>query len=123
MSIAKTKTIAEINSKVHYDNTAKALVKCEKDIKGYRELIQKNQQIYRNSETNVEDMMKLASRSLENFQKLIEVMGASQEGYINNGDIPPGGPIFQKSCCRKFGLCQNCGALPGPSGGRAQQQC
>ncbi|MFG6375194.1 MAG: MCP four helix bundle domain-containing protein [Desulfovibrio sp.] len=85
----KLKTIAEINSKVHYDNTAKALVKCEKDIKGYRELIQKNQQIYRNSETNVEDMMKLASRSLENFQKLIEVMGASQEGYINNGDIRP----------------------------------
>ena len=37
----KLKTIAEINSKVHYDNTAKALVKCEKDIKGYRELIQK----------------------------------------------------------------------------------
>ena len=85
----KLKTIAEINSKVHYDNTAKALAKCEKDIKGYRELIQKNQQIYTNYETNVVDRIKLTSRSLESKQYHIKVMGASQEGYINNGDIRP----------------------------------
>lgn len=85
----KLKTITEINSKVHYENTAKALVKAEKDLQQYRELIQNNHKVYEDSEKIVSDMMRSAGKVLEIFQKLIGVMGTSLEGYINNGDIRP----------------------------------
>lgn len=57
--------LKQINSKVHYVNTARALEKAEKDLIVYTDLIRNNQALYIASENLVVEMKKSASALME----------------------------------------------------------
>ena len=50
--------LKQINARVHYENTARALDKAEKDLVTYADLIRKNQNVYASSENLVVEMRK-----------------------------------------------------------------
>lgn len=79
-------TLKQLNSKIYYENTAKALDKAEKDIVKYKELIRKNQDIYERGEKLVQTMMDSAKRSLDKFAQLINTMGKTQTAFIEAGE-------------------------------------
>lgn len=82
----KIQALKQLNAVVHYENTARALEKAEKDLVVYADLIRKNQAIYTSSESLVVEMRESANELLEQYRLLINTIGSSLEGYINAGD-------------------------------------
>lgn len=78
--------LKQINARVHYENTARALDKAEKDLVTYADLIRKNQNVYESSENLVVEMRKSANELLEQYGLLINAIGASLENHIGVGD-------------------------------------
>lgn len=78
--------LKQINARVHYENTARALDKAEKDLVTYADLIRKNQNVYASSENLVVEMRKSANELLEQYGLLINAIGASLENHIGVGD-------------------------------------
>ena len=77
--------LKQINARVHYENTARALDKAEKDLVTYADLIRKNQNVYASSENLVVEMRKSANELLEQYGLLINAIGASLEKH--NGAV------------------------------------
>ncbi len=82
--------LKQINARVHYENTARALDKAEKDLAVYADLIRKNQTLYISSENLVVEMKKSAVALLEQYALLVKALGAGLEGSIAAGDSRTG---------------------------------
>ena len=80
------KHLSDLNAKVYYETTAKALTKAEKDIAAYRSLIETNETLYKRSEQLVRDMGGAVTGALESLQKLIGAIGASIDEALGTGD-------------------------------------
>lgn len=82
----KLAALKQINSVVHFENTAKALEKAEKNIVIYEDLIRKNQTINERAEALVVKMMKAGDQTLSKVAVLVKTMGETQRGFIQAGN-------------------------------------
>lgn len=78
--------IKQLNAKNHYENTAKAIEKGERDLAAYVEMIRANQNIYEQGETLMQSMMRSAERSMKHFEELIMAMSKTQQDFIKSGN-------------------------------------
>lgn len=82
----KLQSLRQLNAAVHYENTARALDKAEKDLATYADLIRQNQTVYASSEDLVVAMMASAGKSMEQFELLIKAIGDSLGRHVDAGD-------------------------------------
>lgn len=82
-SLAKIK---QLNSIIHYPNTARVVKKLEEDFEKYKNMMKNDHVLYKESEDRVLQMMMAASASLKAFGKLIIIMTQTQEGFIQDGN-------------------------------------
>lgn len=78
--------LKQINSVVHFENTAKAIDKAEKNIVIYEDLIRKNQTLNERAEALVVKMMKAGEQTLAKVAVLVKTMGETQRGFIQAGN-------------------------------------
>ncbi len=82
----RIENIKTLNSKIYYENTAKTLVKTEKDLSQYEHLLKTSQEYYLHSEKLVDEMIKSANETLASMGKLISTMSQTLETYIGEGN-------------------------------------
>ena len=82
----KLAALKQINSVIHFENTAKALERAEKNIVIYEDLIRKNQTINERAEALVVKMMKAGDATLAKVAVLVKTMGETQRGFIQAGN-------------------------------------
>lgn len=80
------KAVGELNKKIHYENTAKALVKDKKNLDEFVKQLQDDEKLYKASESYVDGMIADAGEALGEFGRLIKTMSGTLESFINNGD-------------------------------------
>lgn len=82
----KLAALKQINSVIHFENTAKALERAEKNIVIYEDLIRKNQALNERAEALVVKMMSSGNEALAKIAVLIKTMGETQRGFIQAGN-------------------------------------